>query len=387
MDENILRFRVGIFVVIAMCILGILIFVFSDVWDRQHVVYMYPTKAPGVKKNTPIRKYGILIGRVHSVTPRDGFVELGLGINDKEKIYQNEMVSIGSESILGDAGIEILPLSKEERGAEVTEGGELKRFEIRDDPFSMIVDMQPKIIEIIDVLKDTGESVTETSNKVGKLTTNLDNLFQDDQGQLSTALSEFRETNRLAQGALENFTAIFEDVNEIVGDRDLKSQIKQALFEILPIFIEIKETIARTKLTIDQFGTIPEGVNKSIANIEEITTKLNDPEVLSQIQSSIENANALFVRAKEFATKLNELDFQNGTVGKLLNDTEIHDAILESARNVESTTAKLEPLINDLRMFADAIARNPGAIVKGAIRRGGDGNYKGTAGRDGGLYK
>ena len=198
MDENILRFRVGIFVVIAMCILGILIFLNSDEgWGRQKIVFIRPTKAPGVKLNTPIRKYGILIGRVKSVEPKDGYVLLGLGINEDEQVFENEVVSIGSESILGDAGIEILPLPKEDRGAPLTDLGVLKNTEVRRDPFAMIVDLQPQINNTFEVMQEAGNSVKDTSDQIGELAANLQSLFQDDQGQLKAALTEFRETNRL----------------------------------------------------------------------------------------------------------------------------------------------------------------------------------------------
>ena len=63
MDENILKFRVGIFVVIALCILGILIFLNSEGWVAQYTIFIKPTSAPGVTTGTPIRKNGILIGR------------------------------------------------------------------------------------------------------------------------------------------------------------------------------------------------------------------------------------------------------------------------------------------------------------------------------------
>ena len=64
---------------------------------------------------------------------------------------------------------------------------------------------------------------------------------------------------------------------------------------------------------------------------------------------------------------------------------EIYDAVLETARNIQETSVKIEPMVNDLRLFADSIARNPGAIVRGAIGPAGKTNYKGSAGWDGGM--
>ena len=389
MDENILRFRVGIFVVIAMCILGILIFLNSEGWVQQYTVFIKPTKAPGVKVGTPIRKYGILIGRVNRVEPEDGYVLLGLGINQKEKIYRNELVSIGSESILGDAGIEIVPLPIEERGTPVQDEFTLNEVEVKRDPLTMFKDMQPQIEGTLLTMQQAGRSVGEASDEIRDFTKSLQSVFQDEEGELKAMLTDFRQTNLKAQAALDNFNRIFENVNNVVGDPQLKGQIRRALNEIPKIFQEIREAVAETREAVKAFGTIPDGVNASFDNIEELTAQLKEetPEVLAQINATLKNTDTMIDEVRRFADTLNEVDLEGGTVGKLLNETDIHDAILETARNVEETSTKLEPLMNDLRMFADAIARNPGAIVKGALRRKGDANYKGTAGRDGGLFK
>ena len=115
MDENILRLRVGIFVVIAMLILGILIFLNSDGWKSQYTIYIKTTSAPGVTINTPIRKNGILIGRVNKVETQPDGVLLGLAINEGEEIYSNEQFSIGSASFFGDAVVEVLPVRPRKR--------------------------------------------------------------------------------------------------------------------------------------------------------------------------------------------------------------------------------------------------------------------------------
>lgn len=390
MDENILRFRVGIFVVIAGCILGILIFLHSEQgWSRQYTVYIKPTSAPGVKIDTPIRKYGILIGRVNEVTPEDGYVLLGLGINEDEKIYEHETISIGSESILGDAGIEILTMPKEERGPVVPDKFVLTKVVIRRDPYKMIVDLQPQVDRTLKAMQDAGRSVEEASDGIRHFTGTLQDVFRDDEGELKGLIAKFGETTEKANAALAKFDRIFENVLEVVEDPALKGKFKETLEETFKVFRKMQEGIDETRQTVRAFRTIPTDVNRSLGKIDALTNELNAraPNVLAQINSSLKKTDELIVQVKQFTNMLNGLDLENGTVGRLLNDSEIHDAILETVRNVEETSIKLEPLVNDLRVFADAIARNPGAIVKGAIRRGGDANYKGTAGRDGRLFK
>ena len=117
--------------------------------------------------------------------------------------------------------------------------------------------------------------------------------------------------------------------------------------------------------------------------------KENGPELLLQVRESLNNVNELVTGIQGFTQSLSKLQNSEGTIGKLLNDTEVYDNVLETVENVRDLSVKLEPLVNDLRSFADVLARDPGMIgVRGALdRRPGKTGYKGTAGRDGGLIR
>ena len=81
MVENLLRLRVGLLVVKAIIILVILILLNSEGWVSQYDVVLKPGSAPGVTVGTPVRKNGILIGRVKDVTTEDDHVRLVLGLS------------------------------------------------------------------------------------------------------------------------------------------------------------------------------------------------------------------------------------------------------------------------------------------------------------------
>ena len=390
MDEDILRFRVGIFVLIAVCILGILIFLNSDTgWGAKYTVFVEADSAAGLMEQSPIRKYGVLIGRVKKVTPKDRHVLLELRINESELIFPDDVFSIGSESLLGDAGIEVLPRPRDTDVLPVTNQFRFEnRAEIRDDPLKLLVDLQPQISDTLEVVRQAGTTIEETGKDISELSTTITSVFKDDDGELKLLLTNFRELSIEGKDALGNFNRFFNNVNVAVNEQSM-AEIRQAIKEVPGIFFKISQTITDTQEMVKRYGEIPEDIQPSLDNIEAITTQLkkDSPEVLAQIDKSLKNADTLIAEVKQFAETLNEIDLNDGTVGKLLNDDSIHNAVLETARNIQETSTKLEPLINDLRMFADAIARNPGAIVKGAIRKGGNTNYKGTAGRDGGLLR
>lgn len=389
MDENILKLRVGIFVVIAMVILGILIFLNSEGWKQQYTIYIKPVAAPGVTVNTPIRKNGILIGRVESVETQDDHVLLGLAINEGERIFENEVASIGSASFFGDAVVEVLPLPVAERGERVGPDHVLSRVAVKRNPMEIVdvaLNLEAEITETLQAVQEAGRAVDEAGAGISQLTTTVQSALDDEDSDFKKLITQFRETNVKAQGAFDNLNKMFENLNDIVGDPELKGEIKRTISELPKTFEQLRETIADTRKTINSFQTVTAKANSNLENLEFFTDSLkeNGPEILEQIRTSLKNVDGLVVRINDFTGSLDKLKESDGTLGKLLNDTEVYEGILETVENVKDLSTRLEPLVNDLRMFADALARDPGVLgVRGALdRRPSKTGYKGTAGRE-----
>jgi phospholipid/cholesterol/gamma-HCH transport system substrate-binding protein len=408
MDDDIKKFRVGMFVLMGFVILGILIVVNSEGgwlgWASQYDMYVKPQRAPGVKIGTPIRKNGILIGRVKKVSTQDGYVLLKLGINKTERIYENETARIGTESFLGDAVVEFLPESKEKRGVLLGNESEVATVEISANPMEIMAnfgDLQPRLDETLLVFQDAGKSMRSAGNGVSQLTRSFDDLIKDDQGDLKNLVRNLTTVSKKAELALDSFNAMFENLNNIVGDPKLKSEFKNALAELPKIFQEIRVTISDTRKTVQQFGTIPENVNgtlkvangtlknvdDTLSNVNGFAATLNKegPEIVGKVKSSLESVDKFLGDIKKFTKQFENIQDNNGTIAKLLNDDEIYNSLLSTARNVQEVSVRLEPLMDDIRLFTDAVARDPGVLgVRGALdRRPSKTGYKGNAGRNG----
>lgn len=394
MDENVLKLRVGMFVVISMLILTILVFLNSEGWSSQYLVYIKPVTAPGVTVGTPVRKNGILIGRVKSLSGEDDHVLLTLTINEESKIYQNEIAKIGTKSILGDAVIEILPLSKLDRGNEIEPSQILSQVSVERNPMEIVdiaLKLEGEISETLTAIRTAGVAVDRAGTGIETLTQSLQGVLNDDESELTRMIADFRGTAVRAQVALDNFNRIFENLNEIVGDEALKSEFKRAVANLPNIFEEVRGTIQDTRTTIKSFQSVADNTKESLDNIEAFTESLkeNGPEILQQVNSSLKNVDQLVDQIKDFGKTLSKLQSSEGTIGKLVNDTELYDAVLSTVNNVRDLSDRLEPLMNDLRLFSDALARDPGVIgVRGALdRRPGKTGYKGTAGRESDMLR
>ncbi len=394
MDENILKLRVGFFVVITMLILGILIFLNSEGLSRQYILFIKPISAPGVTIGTPIRKNGILIGRVKSVSTEDTHLLLGLAINEDQKLYANEVPSIGTESFLGDAVIEFVPLAVDARGVQMGEGDVFEKVAVKRNPMEIVdvaMSLEKDISKTMETIRMAGEAVDEAGAGVKRLLDTVNGTLENEDSEFKQLITDFRQTSLKAQVAIDNFNRIFENMNEIVGDPKMKSDLRNAIATLPRIFEEIRVTVGDTRQTINSFQSVTGKASKNLDNLEVFTGSLKDngPEILVQVGDSLKNIDELVANISTFTKSLSKLDNKDGTLGKLLNDSELYDEVLGTVENVRDLSTRLEPLVNDLRVFADALARDPGVIgVRGAIdQRPGKTGYKGTAARDGGIQR
>jgi phospholipid/cholesterol/gamma-HCH transport system substrate-binding protein len=67
----------------------------------------------------------------------------------------------------------------------------------------------------------------------------------------------------------------------------------------------------------------------------------------------------------QFMTALNN---QNSTVRRLLEDEDLYWEIRRTVENIEQASARVRPILDDVRVFTDKIARDPRQLgVKGAL--------------------
>src|SRR3977135_324272 len=114
MDEQVIKFRVGVMVLACLIILAILIALsvgLPSIWVGSYTVHIRFSEAPGVSQGTPVRKSGILIGRVTEVKfADDGGGIVTVSIRGNVRLRRSEVARI-TGSILGDAVIEFVPSS------------------------------------------------------------------------------------------------------------------------------------------------------------------------------------------------------------------------------------------------------------------------------------
>src|SRR4051812_10437677 len=112
MNERQMQFRVGVVVFFTIIVGGLLATMSGPLtsnllpWARhKYTVGIKVDKAPGVDQNTPVRKNGILIGRVKSIEEQADGMLLTAEINSNRPLYAEYEPHIRT-TVIGDAAID-----------------------------------------------------------------------------------------------------------------------------------------------------------------------------------------------------------------------------------------------------------------------------------------
>jgi phospholipid/cholesterol/gamma-HCH transport system substrate-binding protein len=122
MDERVVEFRVGVMVLVSVVIAGVMVLLFREqgsVLEGTREVQISLDSARGVAAGTPVRKRGILVGRVKRVVLDDENkrVMLTAEIDSGVQIYKDEICRLRT-SLMGDAELEIVPRDASTGGQE-----------------------------------------------------------------------------------------------------------------------------------------------------------------------------------------------------------------------------------------------------------------------------
>ena len=80
----------------------------------------------------------------------------------------------------------------------------------------------------------------------------------------------------------------------------------------------------------------------------------------------LKNLDALLIDLRQFSHRLNSGD---GTIARLIEDDQLYFEFIQTIKNVRVLTQRLQPIAEDVRVFTDKIARDPGQLgVRGALQ-------------------
>jgi len=427
MNERVMQFRIGMFVIVAGLVLSMLIVWFGEspsLFRQYTYLTAHFVSAPAIAENIPVRKSGIRIGEVASIRfderPRIAavvkevrrgalIVELennqGRGllstnqftgripaVDEELDVVMNQaddaaglhilslpdgvLVTIAlegkahlqagatpriSRALIGDVSIDMMPgsgpgplvTSDDPLHAPIVEGT------IAPDPASALaaateafekvggtlesIDRAAKGISVVakraEKIDEAIVSIRAMGDRVGTFAEDADRIVKANEADIQPAIANFRQFTEKANKTFDektqaNLRASISQLNSSTAKLD------RVLTDLQPLAADLGDTTGKPPKT--NFGQTILRINGVAYDIALLTRAL---------------------RGKDGGLN------PNGTLQKLLLESELYDNFNLMAGNVRDAFASTRPLIRSLSRFAERISNDPAALGRGILQR------------------
>lgn len=373
MSERMMQFRIGVTMAAAGMILLILLVLFNPrltLLQSASVVKIRFPAAPGVAPNTPVKKLGILVGRVTRVefTDDNSAVLVTTSLDPRMPVLQNEVARIKT-GLLGDSELEFVVGGDPEAPAEPIPNGSIVQGRAPADPMAAFDSITESVGDIGVVI----ESVRQTSDAIGDLARGLNQVIgTQDPEQLQTLV-------QAAQRATINIEGITARVNELLSDDELIAGLKDS-------GSKLPQTIDETIATLQTIQAAGEEARASLAGLRQFSESLGEvgPDAIKDLRDSVGNLNRLATAVTQLAEAANDPE---GPVRKLLSDQEVYREVRITLNNVahisqdaraltqrgvlmwDDLAPKIMHITSNVAEFTGKLAQDPSVVLSNALQR------------------
>jgi phospholipid/cholesterol/gamma-HCH transport system substrate-binding protein len=399
MEERVIQFRIGLMVLVTLIITVFLLMLFGGQqkplkwFERKQVFYVQFREAPGVIEDTPVQKSGIRIGRVREVRladeitdrelPPDVGAVVTIEIDQERRIFTDEVCRI-KRNLLGDAVLEFVRAGPkpdpQDRGApdpssstgspeipaedpprKAVEPGTWLVGRVQTDPIQLVGNLEADVSNAIQSIAETSDEIRDFVDKI--------NEFFGTREELEPRRERLDKIMEKTLATMEQMETLTQHANEVIGDEDVKRQLKDAVDEVPEVLHDVRGTLDRVRGTLDGMDETVRLVNKNLQNIEGFTEPLGERGgvVVDRLDRGAQKLELLLDELHAFSRALNS---REGSFGRLVHDPELYDNLNQAVADVDDLIGQMRPVVWNARVFSDKIARHPGVVVRDAIRPG-----------------
>jgi len=367
MNERVMQFRIGMFVIVAGLVLTMLIVWFGEspslFRDHAYVKIRYD-EAPGVAEGITVRKSGIRIGEVLSVdfderpNQPDGVIVV-LSLESKYKIRKGSVAKV-SRALIGDVAIDMLPgtgkefltlgdtvASAPEIVGEVTPdpskalaaataafekvGGTLSAIEEAANGFSKVAKKAEKLDDFLSTIGDTGRNISSAAKKI-------DQVIAENEADLRPAIANIRQASDKLNSAFDPQTAA--NIRS-AADRiaTLTAKLDAGMTDLRPVLTDLGGLAKDVKPTTN-LGQAVARINRIAADVGLVTSGLRD----------------------------DKGHLTNGTLQKLITDSVLADNLTRMVGSVNDVFILAKPVVRNLGLFTDKLAKDPAVLGRGVLQ-------------------
>jgi phospholipid/cholesterol/gamma-HCH transport system substrate-binding protein len=368
MNERVMQFRIGMFVIVAGLVLTMLIVWFGEsptlLRDQLYLKAHY-SEAPGVLEGVAVRKSGIRIGEVTAIefdqrpNQPDGVI-VTLAIESKYPIREGSVPRL-SRSLIGDVTIDMLPgvnetnlvLGRHPAEAPVIEG------EVATDPSKALAAATIAFEKAGDTLKTINDAASGLA-KISKSAERLDDF-----------LTTWNKTGKDVSGAAEGIRGFL--ANNENDFRIAMGNVRQVADKLNGTLTA--ETQDSLKTGIARFNSAASRLDSSLADLGPLTKDLgsdvnHNPSTdfgqsvrrLNRVLSDVELlSNVLRNRQGKLNTE--------GSLQRLLLEGELYDNANAAVVSANQVLNQLKLVLNSFRTFAERVSRDPSTLSRGMLAR------------------
>lgn len=356
MDERRLQLRVGWMVLATLLILAILVALINEpraIWPgASYTVDVKFDQAPNVTQHTPIRKSGILIGRVTYVKLLDdGGVKITAELDGDKRVRSNEAFCIVND-LFGDAVINVIPSDDPNAPDTFIEDGAQLAGEVLPSPTQVIQKLDEKLSKVIDSVTGAGDALGTASTDLSRAARNVSSLLTDNKEKIEQAISQANVTLL----AVEELT---KSTSNLLGSEESRMRLRESLEDLPDTLDSMGNTIKMAELSLKRFVEPPPGSGRS--GLDKMFSTIDRLDIV------MGNVASFSGNLETFGQNLNNAD---GSLGKFIQDPELYNHLNGAAKRIDEVSWRLKPIVEDVRIFTDKIARHPETLgVRGAMQR------------------
>jgi phospholipid/cholesterol/gamma-HCH transport system substrate-binding protein len=372
MNERVLQFRIGMFVIVAGLVLTMLIIWFGEspalFRDNAYLTVRF-AEAPGVAVGIPVRKSGIRIGEVAEIEleQRDGAegVLVTMALERRYRLGAGSTPRL-SRALIGDVSIDILPgtgpgsLALSATPSLAKRPERIITGEVAPDPSKALA----AATLAFEKVGGTLQSIDKTAQGLAKLTDSAGNLESflttwDAAGKQLGTLSD--DLRRVIRDNEEDFRGALAGLNQAAGkvNATLDEPTQKNLQESAR---KLADATARLDRMLDQLGPLAADLGGDSASIP--TTHAG--QAITRINRI---AYEISLLTGQLADRSGKRLNPDGTLQKLVMSSELYDNLNRASISITDVFAAVRPILRNLNEFAERIARDPSAIGRGALQR------------------
>ena len=327
-------------------------------------------RAPGIKNTSRVTKSGVEIGRVvRTQLVDDGptsHVLVNFTIDDPNvHIYSNEQARIKPSLLMGEAEIEFV--KNPDYTGTVHEIGP-------DEPITGNLggDILGTVSNIEDNMKSAITSIETTAQQASGLIARLNMLIGTDDREFQMGKERFNTILNSLSETLQTTRSLTTHVNDILSDPQIRENIEQGAKEFPEIIDKVNRVLDngenlfnRLNGAVDNTEGMFSKIDETVNNVHSFSKMLNSEgkNFFDKVNNDGDGIAAIVSNISKLSNEIvSQLDNKDTPLG-MLTDEEVGREVRGIVRNVEAASEKIQPILDDARVFTNKIAHRPSALV------------------------